>query len=221
MESATGAVSAATGPADLSVEQLLDEQIFSSTRSLLSTPRGRSAAEDDVYDPDKVLLRFQPALGQTSLDISQTSKLADIVGKLEQDASNLVDPVKLKVCAGGRGRPFVAHPGTATCLTPIDLAGHPDDDLVKYKLAESGSYPSTHSMIGMLTGMVLVELVPNRSSELLARGVEFGESRVVCGFHYQSDVDAGRLAAAGLMARLRGEQTYRDAVEAVRKDLPK
>jgi acid phosphatase (class A) len=74
-------------------------------------------------------------------------------------------------------------------------------------------------MIGTLTGMVLAELYPSRSAEVLARGMEFGESRVVCGFHYQSDVDAGRLAAAGLMARLQGEQSFRDAMDAVRTEL--
>jgi len=206
-------------PDALSVPQQLDDMIFESTRPLLSTVRGRSAAEDDVYDADKVLQRFLPSLGAGAPDVSKNAKLVDVIKKLEQDASNLVDPVKQKVCAGGRVRPFVVHPGTATCLTPVDLAGHADDDLVKYKLAESGSYPSTHSMIGTFTGMVLAELYPARSAEVLARGMEFGESRVVCGFHYQSDVDAGRLAAAGLMARLQGEQSFRDAMDAVRKEL--
>ena len=210
-----------TQPAALSIEQVLDDQVFESTRALLATPRGRSGAEDDVYDANQVLARFRPSLGQGAPDISKNPKLIDIVSKLETDASNLVDPVKQKVCAGGRVRPFVAHPWAPTCLTPVDLAGHADDDLVKFKLAESGSFPSTHSMIGLMTGMVLAELFPDRSAELLSRGFEFGQSRVVCGFHYQSDVDAGRLAAAGLMARLQGEPAFRDAVDAVSKTLPK
>lgn len=205
----------------LSIQELVDDQIFMATRPLLATPRGRNAAEDDVYDPDQVLARFLPSLGAGAPDVSKMPKLVDIIGKMEQDASNLVDPVKQKVCAGGRVRPFVAHPGSATCLSPIDLAGHADDDLVKFSLAESGSFPSTHSMIGLLTGMALAELFPDRTAEVLSRGFEFGQSRVVCGFHYQSDVDAGRLAAAGLFARLQAEDSFRKALESVRQDLPK
>lgn len=48
----------------------------------------------------------------------------------------------------------------------------------------------------------------------MARGPEFGQSRVDCGFHYQSDVDAGRVAAAGLLARVRTRDGFREDLAA-------
>jgi acid phosphatase (class A) len=186
-------------PDALSVAQLLDDKTIDSTRPLLSTPRGKAAAEDDVYEPSQLLARFAPSLAPARLDAEVEQRVAAIVGKLEIDASRLIEPVKHKVCAGGRVRPFVARAGMPTCLSPVDIAGRAKNDLLIFRLAESGSYPSTHAMIGLLTGMVLAELFPERSAELLARGVDFGQSRVVCGFHYPSfrdDMDAARAQLA-------------------------
>ncbi|WP_431261610.1 S1/P1 nuclease [Roseateles chitinivorans] len=200
-------------PDALGLLQLVDDKVFESTRPLLATARGRSAAEDDVWNADQVLDRFLPSLGTPALSPRARKAIESIITTFEYDASNLVAPMKKSLADGGRARPFVARPGSATCLSPVDMAGHADDDLVTYGLAGSGSYPSTHSTVGLLTGMLLAELFPTRATEVIARGLEFGQSRVVCGFHYQSDVDAGRIAAAGLMARLRSQEKFRQAVE--------
>lgn len=206
-------------PASASEAQSLDEAIFRGTRYLLNTARGRSAAEDDVWNPAQVIQRFAPSLGKETLSPDAVPTLLRLIARAQLDAGNLVGPMKQKVSGGGRLRPFVANPGTATCLTPVDLAGHRDDDLVTYSLAESGSYPSTHALLGWFVGTLLAELAPEHAQATLARGIEFGDSRVVCGFHYQSDVDAGRLAAGALTARLHAnDQFVADSAEA-RKQL--
>ena len=58
------------------------------------------------------------------------------------------------------------------------------------ELSTNGSYPSGHTAIGWATALVLAEINPDRQNEILKRGFEMGQSRVICGYHFQSDVDA-------------------------------
>ena len=58
------------------------------------------------------------------------------------------------------------------------------------------SYPSSHAAAGWAVALVLSELNPDRAEPILKRGYEYGQSRVIAGYHYQSDVDAARLAAS-------------------------
>ena len=43
---------------------------------------------------------------------------------------------------------------------------------------------------------------------LLARGYEFGQSRVIAGYHWQSDVDAGRMAGSVLYQLIRNHERF-------------
>lgn len=97
-----------------------------------------------------------------------------------------------------RTRPFVAH-GNATCL-PKDEAA----------LRKDGSYPSGHSAIGWGWALILTEIVPHHADAILARGRDFGDSRLVCNAHWASDVDAGRVIAAATVARLHASPAFRD-----------
>ena len=59
-----------------------------------------------------------------------------------------------------------------------------------------GSYPSGHTMRGWSAAMLLAEINPAAANALYARGWMYGESRVIAGAHWQSDVDASRVAAS-------------------------
>jgi acid phosphatase (class A) len=100
------------------------------------------------------------------------------------------------VASGGRRRPFMDFPNLPKCT------------LVFEALGTTGSYPSGHAITGWLWGSVLAETAPDFADALLARAMAFGDSRVVCGFHYPSDIAAGRLAAAALLARLHGDPRF-------------
>ena len=43
---------------------------------------------------------------------------------------------------------------------------------------------------------------------LLTRGYEFGQSRVIAGYHWQSDVDAGRMAGTVLYQMIRNHERF-------------
>ena len=53
------------------------------------------------------------------------------------------------------------------------------------------------------------------------RAYEYCENRVVAGFHWQSDVDAARLIASVVVARLHAEPTFLTAMEEVKKEIRK
>lgn len=56
-----------------------------------------------------------------------------------------------------------------------------------------GGYPSGHTAEAVRNAMAMAYLVPERFQELVARGVELGESRIVAGMHSPLDVMSGRI----------------------------
>jgi acid phosphatase (class A) len=75
-------------------------------------------------------------------------------------------------------------------------------------LAKDGSYPSGHAALGWAWALVLTQLAPDKSDTLLQRGHAFGQSRVICGVHWQSDVDSGRVMGAAAVARLQSDPVF-------------
>ena len=78
------------------------------------------------------------------------------------------------------------------------------------KHRNEGSYPSGHTVLGWTSALLLADI--NQSNEamegLLARGYEFGQSRVIAGYHWQSDVDAGRTAGSVLYQLIRNHERF-------------
>jgi D-alanyl-D-alanine dipeptidase len=70
------------------------------------------------------------------------------------------------------------------------------------ELSGEGSYPSGHSQRGYAAALLLSEVNPANADTIMSRGFMYGESRVIAGAHWQSDVDASRLCAAIGVARL-------------------
>ncbi len=55
------------------------------------------------------------------------------------------------------------------------------------------SYPSGHATFAFSTAVVLAALLPGHAQAILARAERFAQNRLVCGFHFRSDVVAGQL----------------------------
>ena len=81
-----------------------------------------------------------------------------------------------------------------------------------------GSYPSGHTIRGFGMALVLCEVAPDRQDALLKLGYEWGQSRVITGYHWQSDVDASRLMAAGVFARLHTSADFMADMAAAQKE---
>jgi acid phosphatase (class A) len=67
--------------------------------------------------------------------------------------------------------------------------------------------------------LVLAEINPANQDAILKRGYEIGESRVICGFHYRSDVDAGRITAAAVVARLHADKAFSKQLKKAKKEI--
>ena len=78
------------------------------------------------------------------------------------------------------------------------------------KHRNEGSYPSGHTVFFWTSALLLADI--NQSNEameaLLARAYEFGQSRVIAGYHWQSDVDAGRMAGSVLYQLIRNHERF-------------
>jgi membrane-associated phospholipid phosphatase len=60
-------------------------------------------------------------------------------------------------------------------------------------LRTNGSFPSGHTNHGYAQGTVLATLLPELAPQILARASEYGDNRLVTGFHYPLDVMGGRM----------------------------
>ena len=90
---------------------------------------------------------------------------------------------------------------------------------VREALRNSGSYPSGHSASGWAWALTLAELRPDSADAILRRGREFGESRVVCGVHWPSDVVAGRMLGSATVAALHAREDFREMLQDSRAEL--
>ncbi len=86
------------------------------------------------------------------------------------------------------------------------------------ELRFNGSYPSGHTALGWSTALVLSEMVPELQDTLLRTGYQYGESRVIVGAHYQSDVDAGYLCGSTAVAVMHASEFFQKDLEAARKE---
>jgi acid phosphatase (class A) len=180
-----------------------DEEARKTAKRLKGTPRYSLAANDAVIGFPEIPNDFACAMG-FAISKEETPHLYGLLGK------SLIDVGLSSYRAKDhykRTRPFVVH-NDATC--------YPKDDAL---LRRDGSYPSGHSAIGWGFALILAELNPSRADAILLRGREFGQSRLVCDAHWQSDIDAGRVIAAAAVARLHGDAAFRADLDAARAEV--
>jgi acid phosphatase (class A) len=58
--------------------------------------------------------------------------------------------------------------------------------------SQGPTYPSGHGTFGAEVAILLAMMVPEKRSELFARGWQYGEQRIMSGVAYPSDWEAGR-----------------------------
>lgn len=88
-------------------------------------------------------------------------------------------------------------------------------------LRTNGSYPSGHTILGWSAALLLTEVAPDKADTILARGYMYGQSRVIAGYHWQSDVDAARLVASAAVARLHADKRFTKLIKKARKEYKK
>lgn len=189
-------------PAEGTPRDAADRAVFQATRALEGSPRWALAQNDVPTAPAAMMENFACALG-ADLSPQTAPRLNLLMSKVGLQLGAQVAAVK---DVFKRPRPYLRDAG-AIC---VDRSR---------ELDESPDYPSGHATWGFVNALILAEMAPERSTEILARGRAFGESRVVCGVHSPSAVEAGRTNAAALVAALHASPDFRADFEAARAEV--
>jgi acid phosphatase (class A) len=190
-------------PVSGSAALALDEEVSRKNLDLQDTPRWEQAKEDADLNYVRAADTFSCML-KVPINKQDTPKLYELLRKVAADASNSTKGAKEKY---KRPRPFRTN--KKPICTPCD----------ENYLKGNGSYPSGHTAIGWAWALILTEIVPEQTDVILTRGRAFGESRIVCNVHWQSDVTEGRLMGTAVIARLHADSKFIKDVEDVRKEL--
>lgn len=193
-------------PDGASITFLNDQARYTWGKTMRNTPRGEQAVQDARVGGDGVPKAFSEAFG-IEINSEDTPEIYKLVVGMREDAGDLGTREAKNYY--NRTRPFCFY-DEETC--------NPEQ---QEELSTNGSYPSGHTSIGWATALVLAEINPERQNEILKRGFDMGESRVICGYHFQSDVDAGRLTGAMTVARLHADPAFQSQLDKAKKEFKK
>ncbi len=180
-----------------------DMAIFHATRSLEGSARWALAQSDDNLSLPGLLHAFHCALGLT-LSPSDAPKLAALLTRANSDAYAAASVIKIRY---QHKRPFQVAEGDV-CLSPLGKA----------VLERSPDYPSGHTALSWETGLMLSQIAPDKAVDVLARARAFGQSRVVCGVHNLSAVEAGWMTAAAVFAMQMSSPEFHKDLDAARTE---
>lgn len=177
---------------------LNDQAMYEKGRLLRNTERGKQAVEDANLAAGGIANAFSTAFGYP-INAKDAPEIYKLLTNMIEDAGDLATrSAKVKYM---RIRPFAFY-NVPTCNTK-------EQD----KLSTNGSYPSGHTSIGWASALVLAEINPARQDTIFKRGYELGQSRVICGYHWQSDIDAARVVAAATVATLHSNAEFQKQLQ--------
>lgn len=152
-----------------------------------------------IADDDETVFRFLDGMGM-KLDPAKVPTVAKFFERVAATEGATVDPVK-KIFA--RPRPPVVDP----TIKPL------------IKLSSSGAYPSGHATLGMLLGITLAKMIPEKKDAFMARAIQYGQSRFVVGVHYASDLEASKMAGAAVGNAMLHNADFLKEMEAAKVEL--
>ena len=180
-----------------------DEEARRAALALRGTAREKLAATDAELAFPGPANTFSCAMG-TQISEKTTPHLYTLMQRTLTDAGGSTYAGKN---AYNRTRPFVVH-DESTCRKDMEPL-----------LRTDGSWPSGHSAAGWAWGLILAQVNPARATELMTRGLAYGQSRVICNAHWQSDVDAGRIMGAATVASLQSNPVFLKDLAAAKEEI--
>ena len=169
------------------------------------TERGRQAIADADCSLDSLMAGFSNSVGFT-ISAKATPALAALLSAASKALTDNANQLKTIVF---RKRPF-AQFGESTLIPEAETAA-----------ALTSSYPSVTAEVGWGLAQLLAEIVPERQNEILTRGFEIGRSRIIAGYNYASDVQAGRIMAAAVLANLHANADFKKMIDKAKKEQEK
>lgn len=190
-------------PADTTAHYAYDREMYEWGKSMRDTPRGKQAIQDANLNDGWIDRDFSEAFGFV-LTPENAPQICKLLSNMKEDAGDLATRGAKNYYM--RKRPFMVY--NEPSATPWD----------EESLSKNGSYPSGHTSIGWATALVLSEINPARQQEIMQRGYDFGESRVICGAHYQSDVDAGRIVGSAVVSALHNNEGFQQQLAKAKEE---
>ena len=171
------------------------------------TERGEQAKIDADNSIDALLKNFSAPAGR-ELSAEATPAIAAL---LSFTKDNMVKTAAELGNSTFRERPYVRlNPRRNKTLLS-------DDEEAKKDIT---SYPSTNAEIGWGIALMLVEIMPRETAnDILTRGFEYGRSRIIAGYNYPSDVQAGRLWGSATLAHLHTMPEFQTLLQAAKDEL--
>lgn len=182
---------------------LYDEARYKWGKQQRNTPRGAQAVADARLNGEDLSRAFSEAFGCT-ISRETTPELYRLMQNMREDAGDLGTRETKRYYM--RVRPYVFYGDTTSVRSQEESHRH------------SGSYPSGHTAMGWAEALVLAEINVDRQDEILKRGYEIGQSRVIAGYHWQSDVNAARLMGSAVVARLHADSKFQAQLEKAKKE---
>ena len=183
-------------PDSLSMAFAYDVHQYMYYKGLRNTERGQQALSDVGYGSIYIARRMENVFGLLATD----SKYPDIHSLFTTSLSYISQSCGAAKSYYNRRRPF-------------DRFNDPIFGTETRNSLRTGSYPSAHSMYGWAGALVLSEINPKLQDDLYDNGYEYGQSRLIVGAHWQSDVNAARLMTSANFARLHVSEAYLAAVD--------
>ncbi len=181
---------------DLQKAELADvEQVYRNR-----TPERRARAEwDDKHESAEL---FFGVLGP-NFDLAKLPATAKLLAAEDEEQSIATNIAKRYFL---RNRPWAIDPSLVACD-------------YKPNAAPLTSYPSGHATLAYSSGYILAQLMPEKSQAILERAGDYAYSRVVCGAHYRSDIEASHVFGAELAMMLMDNPKFAALFKASQNEL--
>jgi acid phosphatase (class A) len=181
---------------DLQKADLAEVQRVYKARS----PERRARAEwDDKHESVEL---FFATLGP-QFDLAKLPKTASLMAVVDNEQSVVANIAKRYFL---RNRPWAIDPSLVACD-------------YKPNAAPLTSYPSGHATLSYSEGYVLAALMPEKGQPILSRASEYAYSRVVCGAHYGSDIEASHVLGTELAMMMLQNPAFKEQFEGARAEL--
>lgn len=189
-------------PAYGSIRYQDDWAMYQWGKSIRQTERGEQAIADAGINAEYFMQRFSPAMG-VELTPEAYPHLYRLIARAHLTEQQAGASAKRHFA---RVRPYqqFAEPSA------VPMAENPTDYT---------SYPSGHTHASWLVGLILTAIDPAHTEQIMKVAYELGQSRVIVGFHYQSDIEAGRYAGSITFARLCANTEFQQMLQEAQAEM--
>ncbi|MBR6489438.1 MAG: phosphatase PAP2 family protein [Muribaculaceae bacterium] len=177
------------------IHAVADIETLWKAKQLRSTERGEQAIADASTDDGYIINAIAACSPSVTISESNTPSIVMFIKMLKLIFNTQATSLKKKV--GYRKRPYLQF------NEPFQYYSE------EWELFSESSYPSRHAMMGWGLALALAEVMPDCQSDILKWGYEYGESRIIKGMNFYSDVKAARVMAACDLVKLHNEPQFK------------